>query len=105
MRKEADSLWETRRIERAQEIPRATSRKRLVQGLEVCGNLGLGLLIYTTREFTKETPKMPPPGLLVLSFAAVSSPAAQQRPLAAQGGSSSSPCWGHIKPIRRFLQT
>lgn len=39
-------------------------------------------------------------GFLVLKFAGVrvSSPAAQQRPLVAQGGSSS-PRWGHLKRI------
>lgn len=64
---------------------------RLVHGLEPCWNLGLILVIYTMRELAKETTEGPLSGL-GCSFAGVrvSSPAAQQRPLAARGGSSSS---------------
>ena len=32
----------------------------MVQGLEACGNLGLSLVIYTTRDFAKETPEKAP---------------------------------------------
>lgn len=40
------------------------------RGLRACGNLGLSVVIYTMREFAQKIPKMPPPGLLVLRFAA-----------------------------------
>lgn len=95
-------------MEGAQEIQMVVSRRRLVQGLKPCRNSGLCLVIYTTRGFNKGAPNGPPPEWLVLSFAAVgvSSPAAQQRPLAARGGSASSPCWGHSKAISlHFFQT
>lgn len=32
----------------------ATSRRRLVEGLGACGNLGLSVVIYTMREFAKK---------------------------------------------------